>query len=595
MMLNKILLKGKITERFVVYFSLAIFFLISFTYFYWIDNSIFFYQEYKSLFIFSSEYLQRFAIKPGGLLEYAGNFLTQGYYNSSYGSLIVSSMLILLYIVLIKINKQLSADGSFSLLIILLPSCLLLLSQKQFDHFMHYNLGFLLVTLYFLFSVFSKVKRLRLIILVLFPVFFYVVGSFAWIYLGMYIMYIIIYTKRKLRYFLTVFLSVIVLLTFIVFKEVLFLQPIDHLLLYPLPIPHISLFPAFFYILCGYLILFPLSVKASGLIKVHKILAEIIPIVTIMTFFSITVFLLLKQDDPGSANLIHLEKSVCEQNWDAIIRQHESSPSTDAIEQCYYNLALSNKGQLCDRLFFGRQDFGAESLSLLCDNEHINRSIYFYYTIGLISEVHHLAYESMVRYGYRPENIKLLIKTELINGNYKIAERYFNILKKTFHYRSWAKNNEKMLYNPALINSDPELGEKIRLLPKKDFFVRSNDVQNIELILMANPDNKRAFEYKIARLLLEKDLGAVVNEVKKMKRMGYNYIPRHIEEAVVEFINLNKEIPDLGGLTISPETELRFIQYLTTYNLNNGENKSGIEKEMTKAGRNTFWYYLQFK
>lgn len=595
MILNKILLKGKITERFVVYFSLAILFIISFTYFYWVDNSIFFYQEYKSLFIFSSEYLQRFAIKPGGLLEYAGNFLTQGYYNSAYGSFIISLLLMLLCIVFIQINKQLSSDRSFSLLLIVLPVCLLLLSQKHYDHFMHYNLGYLLVALYFLFSIFSWGKKVTFIILAFFPIFFYLVGSFALIYPGMYIMYIIIYEKRKPRYSLSVFLIVIVLFTFILFKEVLFLQPFDHLLLYPLPIPHISIFPAFLYILCGYLILFPLSVKASGLFKVHKKLAVIVPIVTILTIGTITVFLLSTQDDPDRANLIHLEKSVYEQDWDAIIRQHESSPSTDVIEQCYYNLALSNKDQLCNRLFFSCQDFGTESLIPPRDNEHIDRSVYFFYTIGLVSEVHHLAYESMVRYGYRPENIKLLVKTELINGNYKIAERYNNVLKKTFHYRSWAENYEKMLDNPGLINSDPELAEKIRLIPKKDFFVRSNDMQNIELILQANPDNKKAFEYKMARLLLEKDLEAVVNEVKKMKEIGYTNIPRHIEEAVVEFIHINKEIPDLGGLTINPETELRFTRYLTAYDVNNDENNSNLEKEIQKEGRNTFWYYFQFK
>ena len=595
MILNKILLKGKITERFVVYFSLAILFIISFTYFYWVDNSIFFYQEYKSLFIFSSEYLQRFAIKPGGLLEYAGNFLTQGYYNSAYGSFIISLLLMLLCIVFIQINKQLSSDRSFSLLLIVLPVCLLLLSQKHYDHFMHYNLGYLLVALYFLFSIFSWGKKVTFIILAFFPIFFYLVGSFALIYPGMYIMYIIIYEKRKPRYSLSVFLIVIVLFTFILFKEVLFLQPFDRLLLYPLPIPHISIFPAFLYILCGYLILFPLSVKASGLFKVHKKLAVIVPIVTILTIGTITVFLLSTQDDPDRANLIHLEKSVYEQDWDAIIRQHESSPSTDVIEQCYYNLALSNKDQLCNRLFFSCQDFGTESLIPPRDNEHIDRSVYFFYTIGLVSEVHHLAYESMVRYGYRPENIKLLIKTELINGNYKIAERYNNVLKKTLHYRSWAENYEKMLDNPGLINSDAELAEKIRLIPKKDFFVRSNDMQNIELILQANPDNKKAFEYKMARLLLEKDLEAVVNEVKKMKEIGYTNIPRHIEEAVVEFIHINKEIPDLGGLTINPETELRFTRYLTAYDVNNDENNSNLEKEIQKEGRNTFWYYFQFK
>ena len=292
---------------------------------------------------------------------------------------------------------------------------------------------------------------------------------------------------------------------------------------------------------------------------------------------------------------MQLEKLVFKQEWDEVIRHHESSPSTSLVGQYYYNLALSEKGQLCDRLFFGQQDFGAKALSLPRNTEFINRSMYFYYSIGLIREAHHLAYESMVLYGHRPENIKMLIKTELINGNYKIARRYINILKKTLHYKKWASKYEKMLYNPEMIYSDAELGEKIRLLPKRDFFIGSDDVYNIDVMLMVNPDNKRAFEYKIARFLLEKDFKAVVYQVKKMKDMGYNYIPRYIEEAIVLFINLNLELPYLGGFTINTVTESHFRQFKTTFDLIKNGNKSYLEKEMKKAWGNTFWYYFQIK
>ena len=172
---DRIYREGKMTERFVVYLSLALLFIISVTYFYWFGNDIFFYQENKSLFIFSTEYLQKFTTKPGGLLEYAGNFLTQGYYSSVYGSLLVSSLLVLPGIIFIEINKRLSADESLSLLFILLPSCFLLLSQKDYDHSLYYNIGYLLVALWFLFSIFRVGKQHRLIILALFPLFFYVV------------------------------------------------------------------------------------------------------------------------------------------------------------------------------------------------------------------------------------------------------------------------------------------------------------------------------------------------------------------------------------------------------------------------------------
>ena len=121
-------------------------------------------------------------------------------------------------------------------------------------------------------------------------------------------------------------------------------------------------------------------------------------------------------------------------------------------------------------MFFGRQSYGSMSLTLTRDNEQSYRAMYFYYAVGLTGEAHHLAYELMVQHGYRPENIKMLIKTELINGNFKIAERYINVLKKTLHYKNWAEKYERMLFKPELVNSDPELGQKDQTASQKGFF-----------------------------------------------------------------------------------------------------------------------------
>ena len=585
---------GKLlTGKVIVWISLSLLFLISAIYFFWFSNGLLFYQENRLLFIFSGEYFQKFTLKTGGLLEYTGNFLTQFYFNPFYGAILISALFIALCVIFIEINKRLSADNSFSLLLVFIPPCFLLLVQTNYDHFIHYSLGYIFVALWFLLSILPDKKCLRLIILGLFPVFFYMVGCFALIYLGIYMIYIIIYGKGALRYFLPVSILVYAFLTFIVFNEILFLQPGYELLHYPLPFIDFSKVPALITILGIWIVLFPLLVKASDLLKTKKEYTVLIPAMTMLMVLSMTVFSLNKKYDPELENLFQLEKSVINQNWDAVIRQHENYPSTNIIGQYYYNLALSEKGLLCDRLFFGRQDFGAKSLTLPRDNEHINRAVYFYYYIGLISEAHHLAYESMVGFGYRPENIKLLVKTELINGNFKVAERYINVLKQTLYYRSWAEKFGKMLNNRTLICADPELGEKSRMLPKRDFFLRSDDGQNIDLIFAANPDNKRAFEYKMARLMLEKNYKAVVAEVKILGAMGYTLIPRHIEEAIVGYENLSNESPDLGGLLVSPETEQRFFQYGSTYNQYSG-NKSTLKKEMKKIAGNTFWFYLQF-
>jgi hypothetical protein len=150
-----------------------------------------------------------------------------------------------------------------------------------------------------------------------------------------------------------------------------------------------------------------------------------------------------------------------------------------------------------------------------------------------------------------------------------------------------------MLFKTEAVNSDPELGEKIRLLPGQDFFVVTDDFGNLERLLQVNPESRIAFEYKMAKLLLEKDLMEVGSEVKKLKGLGYNHLPRHIEEAVVSLVNVTKEFPDLGGLKITADTDQRFLRYFSDLNSFKGNMKM-VDQKINKTDKNTFWYYLQF-
>jgi hypothetical protein len=590
--LKNIIQEGKIIDRHVIIFSLSLLLIIAAIYFIFFGNGLFFYQENKMLFIYSTEYLETFALRPGGMLVYTGNFLAQGYFNILYGSAIMSVVPLLLCIILLRSAREFSAGTLFSLLIALVPSCALLLLQSDYEFFIHKGLGFLLIALCFLVSSHLTGTKLYIGCLLIFPMVFYLAGSYSFVWLGMMCTHIIVSAKSPVRYYFPVILIMDGLLTFFLFKEVLFFQPVDHLLLYPLFFNRttVSIFLIF---LCVYFILFPLLIRFPLLTVLRFKSRSIIFLSVKFTLITVTAYFMLRNWDPDKDDLMKVEKLVYEQDWESVIKHHERYPSKNIIEQYYYNLALSEQDQLCARLFFGSQNYGPMALTLPPGAENAHRAVYFYYTIGLIGEAHHLAFELMVQHGYTPENITLLIKTELINGNYRIARRYINVLKKTLHYKSRADKYEKMLLDPKKISSDSELGAKMRMLPESDFFIVPDDRQCIELILKNSPRNKRAFEYKIARFMLEKDLVAVGEEVKKMKAIGYSKIPRHIEEVLAALINLTKEVPDLGGLPLSSDTEQRFLQYRKDYNSLKG-NKSLLEKRLTKAEKNTFWYYLQF-
>jgi hypothetical protein len=568
-------------EKQMIFFSSGLLYAVSTIFFLGFGESIFFFQGEKSLFIFSQEYLQEYLEQPGGLLVYTGNLLAHMYYYPVAGSFLVSFFPVLLFFILWKIHNKLYSNHEFYVSLATLPAILLLLLQTQFEFFLHYSLGIILVLSLFSVSAGRKKRFSRILFLFLIPVIYWLTGFFAILYLGVTVIYHLFHSRGDHRYITPAACLGIAGLTYLAFKEVVYFQPPDVLLRYPAFMPGNETVPVIFRLIILYLLIFPALVFVF-----HNLSAKLCPAVfnnrlPNLLIICITVVILVVRYDHDQADLLKMEKLVTEQNWDAVIRLHEKSPSKELAGPYFYNLALAEKGILCDRLFFGRQDFGSVALTLPRTKEEIKKAAWFYYSVGMEGEALHLATESFILFGYRPENLRMLIKTGLIYGNYRIAERYINLLKKTIHYRGWAKKQEEMLNNPALLNSDPEPGEIIRLLPERSFFTVRNNMRNLDYLLLGNPHNKKAFEYKMAWLLLDKNLREAVFQVKKMKDMGYKSLPRHVEEAIVLFIDQNYELPYLGGFAPAPETTERYKQFMSSAH--------------PAKDRNTFWYYYYYQ
>ena len=307
------------------------------------------------------------------------------------------------------------------------------------------------------------------------------------------------------------------------------------------------------------------------------------------------VILLITGYNSQTSRVINLEKLVFDENWGKAIEYQEKYPSENLIGEYFYNIALSETDQLCDRLFYGPQDFGTGSLILEWSSEHLNWGAYSFYTTGLINEAQRWAYEEMVVYGLRPQNMKLLTKTSLLTGNYRLTEKYTGILENTLFYRTWARKYQKMAEDTSLIRINPELGNKLRILPRADFFILLESPEsNLPMLVDENPDNRRAFEYMMSWLMLGKNVDILVNNIRLMKNMGYTRIPRHIEEAILIYYNSQGVFPDLGGLSISNETRARFDQYFASY-MTARQNPATLKEKMEKQFSNTFWYYFHFK
>jgi hypothetical protein len=577
-----------------IYLALGVFMITVFGYFCFIANYVLYFQETQSLFVYSADYLHKAMLKPGGLIEYAARFLSQFYHSKVIGSLILSAVITLPGLILHAVNKRLITGISSSLLLLLIPSFALLIMQANYFHLMEFNLGFVLILGYYLFSISSDKRIRQVIVVVLFPFVYFISGAYALIFMIMYIIHNVFQSKNKHGYIYSLILPAVAAFSFLVLWKSILLQPVELFILNPLPLLKESLYRATFIALGVYIISYPAITRIAIKVTGSRINKPLYTLLSIITVFGFTILILFKTYNPQTSRVVKLQRLIFDEKWKDAATEQEKKPARNLIGEYFYNIALSETDQLCDRLFSGSQDFGTNALVLPWGDEHLNRGAYFYYSIGLMNEAHRWAYEEMVVYGQRPQNIEMLAKTSLINGKYSMAEKYINILKRTIYYRKEAEGLEKLVENPELIKSDPELGPKLNLLPREDFFIQFNEPQtNLPIILASQPDNRKAFEYYMAGLLLTKNVETIVENIGKMKAAGFTRIPRHIEEAALIYYNSTKVMPDLGGLIINPETKLRFDHYFTSY-VEARKKPSTLKDKMQKQFGDTFWYYFHF-
>jgi len=214
----------------------------------------------------------------------------------------------------------------------------------------------------------------------------------------------------------------------------------------------------------------------------------------------------------------------------------------------------------------------------------------------VINEAQRWAYENIIMKGLNPEDLRMLIRTEIINGNYEVAAKYISLLKKTIFYRTEAKALEKLLFNDSAVESDPELGLKRREKIRHDFFSITDDPYiNVERILSYDSLNRKAFEYKLAFMLLKKDYIGIEAQLEGLGKYGFTKIPTHIEEAAEAYKTLNLgPLPGQGPLRPDPQTAQRFNQFLQTFQ-QYGNNLKSSEPALRQKFGNTFWYYAFYR
>ena len=210
-----------------------------------------------------------------------------------------------------------------------------------------------------------------------------------------------------------------------------------------------------------------------------------------------------------------------------------------------------------------------------------------YFFLGLVNTAQRLAFESMEgisNYNKSGRALKRLVETNIINGQYKVAEKYIKILEKTIFYRSWAERMRAMLGDEKAINAHPLYGTLRQYRLQEDFLFSDTELDKIcGQLFMHNHQNQMAAQYLLLLPLLDRDMPRFMQYAQYVQSL-VRYNPRSCQEAIAFGFMQQRQQPPQG--LVSPLILQQLNDFSRIYSAG-GKDAPGLQQF-----RNTIWYYL---
>ena len=215
-----------------------------------------------------------------------------------------------------------------------------------------------------------------------------------------------------------------------------------------------------------------------------------------------------------------------------------------------------------------------------------------YIDLGLISRAEHALTISLDEFGERPMILKRLALVNIIKGNLDTAGIYLEALSKTLFDAHWANDYLNRLEQAQSLVINDRIQYLQLSMSKKDY--GSLYFINEELmfhLLKKNRKNKMAFEYLMARYLLDAKLDEFIQNLYRLDDFNYSEIPPLYEEAILYMLNGGKAV-NLHGRRISADSQQRFTDFINIYSRYKGNKHAAFKELKNKYGDSYLFYSL---
>jgi len=279
--------------------------------------------------------------------------------------------------------------------------------------------------------------------------------------------------------------------------------------------------------------------------------------------------------------------------WPELLTSAQHNPKDPFVAQAI-DRALYHVGRLGYDMFSWPQN---SDYLILSDKKYkwMHWQVFdLFIDLGVVNMAENSLTECLEGLGSRPMVLQRLALINMVKGNSGSARIYLGALSKTLFHAEWAKKYLDRLETDPDLSGDKYIQHLRSLCLDKDVPLYAlYKEKTLSWLLERNSKNRMAFEYLMAWYLLNKNLDKFVQNLGRLQDFNYPVLPTHYEEAALIYIYGTGESLNLSGYQPNPQKRQQIEDFSRILN-NYGKNKQAASRELSKKYRNTYFYYYMY-
>ncbi len=211
--------------------------------------------------------------------------------------------------------------------------------------------------------------------------------------------------------------------------------------------------------------------------------------------------------------------------------------------------------------------------------------------LGFVNFAENALMECLAAMGDRPMLLQQLAMINMVKGNRDTARIYLHTLNATLFHSGWARHYLRLLEGDPALATDREVQRLRSVAMEEDYPTLDLSREGmLSRLLEKNGENRMAFEYLMAWYLMNRQLTRFTKHLEGLHDLGYQTLPRHYEEAILVYAATARTTIQLRGYEPKQEVRRRIERFLGTLQ-NHGGDKQAAFPELARDHGDTYAFY----